>query len=227
MLAVAGGKGGCGKTTTALGLAAALDGEAVVVDTDRDMPNLHAMAGVAREPTAADGVESQRVDDGVSVLPAPPPTTSDAEVTTVLSRVAEAADARVVVDCPGGAGPDAAAPLSAVSDVVLVSTACAPALRDAAKTAAMACALGCRVHGVVLTRTTTTPRGVESLLDCRVLGAVPNVADPVLADDRVRRAYATVAERVASRGGRADGHGLAGGDIISDIDTTTHMCDDV
>ncbi|WP_318569532.1 MinD/ParA family ATP-binding protein [Salinigranum marinum] len=227
MLAVAGGKGGCGKTTTALGLGAALDGEAVVVDTDRDMPNLHAMAGVAREPTAADGVEPQRVIEGVSVLPAPPPTTSDAEVTTVLSRVAAATDARVLVDCPGGAGPDAAAPLSAVSDVVLVSTACAPALRDAAKTAAMARALGCRVHGVVLTRTSATPRGVESLLDCRVLGTVPNVAAPVLTDDRVHSAYTTVAERVASRGRRTGEHDLTTQGIRSDISMTTHMCDDV
>ena len=227
MLAVAGGKGGCGKTTTALGLGTALDGEVVVIDTDRDMPNLHSMAGVAREPTAADGMEPQRVDESASVLPAPPPTTSDAEVTTVLSSVAAATDARVVVDCPGGAGPDAAAPLSVSSDVVLVSTACAPALRDTAKTAAMARALGCRVHGVVLTRTNTTPRGVESLLDCRVLGAVPNVAGPVLTDDRVRRAYATVAERMTSHGRRTGGNQPLSGGIRSDTDAATHMCDDV
>jgi septum site-determining protein MinD len=227
MLAVAGGKGGCGKTTTALGLGAALDGEVVVVDTDRDMPNLHSMAGVTREPTAADGTEPRRVNEGVSVLPAPPPTISDAEVTTVLSRVAAATDARVVVDCPGGAGPDAAAPLSAVSEVVLVSTACAPALRDTAKTAAMARALGCRVHGVVLTRTSTTPRGVESLLDCRVLGAIPNVAAPVLTDDRIRHAYATVAERMASCGRRTGEQQSLYGGIRSDTGTATHMCDDV
>jgi septum site-determining protein MinD len=202
MLAVAGGKGGCGKTTTALGLGAALDGETVVVDADRDMPNLHAMAGVAREPTAADGVDPQRVDDRLAVLPAPPPTTTDAEVTTVLTRVAASTEAAVVVDCPGGAGPDAAAPLSVTSGVVLVSTACAPALRDAAKTAAMARALGCRVHGVVLTRTNVAPRGVESLLDCPVLGSVPQVTKPVLSDDRVVSGYSAVASRVQSSRGR-------------------------
>jgi septum site-determining protein MinD len=205
MLAVAGGKGGCGKTTTALGLGAALDGETVVVDADRDMPNLHAMAGVAREPTAADGVDPHRVDDRLAVLPAPPPTTTDAEVTTVLTRVAAATEADVVVDCPGGAGPDAAAPLSVASGAVLVSTACAPALRDAAKTAAMARALGCRVHGVVLTRTNVALRGVESLLDCPVLGTVPEVADPDLSDDRVVSAYSEVASRVQRARSRRDG----------------------
>jgi septum site-determining protein MinD len=51
MLVIAGGKGGCGKTTTALGLAAVLaerGAPAVVADADRDMPDLHALAGVRR-----------------------------------------------------------------------------------------------------------------------------------------------------------------------------------
>jgi septum site-determining protein MinD len=200
MLAVAGGKGGCGKTTTALGLGGALDDETVVVDVDRDMPNLHAVAGVDREPTAADGVDPQRVDDRLSVLSAPPPTTDDAAVPAMLSRVRVATDGRVVVDCPGGAGPDAAAPLSASSHVVLVTTACAPALRDTAKTAAMARALGCRVIGVVLTRADVAPRGVESLLGCPVLGTVPDVAPPVLDADRIQDAYDAIAARVPPRG---------------------------
>ncbi|MFC7080128.1 MinD/ParA family ATP-binding protein [Halorussus caseinilyticus] len=53
MLAVAGGKGGAGKTTTALGLAGALARQrrtVVAADADREMPDLHAMAGVARDP---------------------------------------------------------------------------------------------------------------------------------------------------------------------------------
>lgn len=204
MLAVAGGKGGCGKTTTALGLGRALDGETVVVDADRDMPNLHAMAGVEREPTAAAEIAPQRVDERLSVLPAPPPTTSDADVPNVLARVDRATDARVVVDCPGGAGPDAAAPLSSATAAVVVATPCAPALRDAAKTAAMARALGCRVAGVVLTRTSTVPAGVESLFDCPVLGSVPNVTGRVLTDDRVRRAYAAVASALDDRGVTTD-----------------------
>lgn len=197
MLAVAGGKGGCGKTTTALGLGRALDGETVVVDADRDMPNLHAMAGVPREPTAAEvSVERpHRFDDSCVVLPAPR-TTNDGAVPTLLARVDHSTDGRVVVDCPGGAGPDAVAPLSAATRVVLVSTACVPALRDAAKTAAMARAVGCTVVGLVLTRTGVSPPGVTSLFDCPVLGCVPDVEGPVLADERVRRTYRAVAHAI-------------------------------
>lgn len=195
MLAVAGGKGGCGKTTTALGLGLTSEGDTVVVDTDRDMPNLHAMAGVQREPTAAAvrrGADPQPVDDGLAVVPAPPASTPDAELPLILDAVERAAAVPLVVDCPGGAGPDAAAPLSAASDAVLVSTACAPALRDAAKTAAMARALGCRVHGVVLTRTRGAPRGVESLLDCPVLGTVPTVSESILSGARLHRSYGEI-----------------------------------
>jgi septum site-determining protein MinD len=192
MLAVAGGKGGCGKTTTALGLGLASSSKTVVVDTDRDMPNLHAMAGVEREPTAAavgQGAAPQPVDDTLSVVPAPPASTDDAAVPLLLDAVDRATEGTVIVDCPGGAGPDAAAPLSAAIDVVLVSTSCAPALRDTTKTAAMARALGCRVHGVALTRTGVAPRGVASLFDCPVLGTVPTVSGSILADERVRRSY--------------------------------------
>jgi septum site-determining protein MinD len=197
MLAVAGGKGGCGKTTTALGLCLAAEPATVIVDTDRDMPNLHAMAGVEREPSAVAvgrGAESQVVD-GVAVVPAPPASTDDAAIPALLTRIAAATDGALVVDCPGGAGPDAAAPLSAATGVVLVSTACAPALRDTAKTAAMARALGCQVHGVVLTRTRYAPHGVESLLDCPVLGTVPELSASIVQVGRRHGSY----ERIASK----------------------------
>lgn len=49
MLAIAGGKGGCGKTTTALGVGAALPGRPLVVDADWDLPNLHRLATVYRD----------------------------------------------------------------------------------------------------------------------------------------------------------------------------------
>lgn len=201
MLAVAGGKGGCGKTTTALGLGLVSTVETVVVDTDRDMPNLHALAGVEREPTAADvttGATPQSVDDGLAVWPAPPASTDDAAIPLLLDAIERAADGQVIVDCPGGAGPDAAAPLSAATAVVLVSTVCAPALRDTAKTAAMARALGCHVHGVVLTRTHAAPRGVDSLLDCPVLGTVPELSSPIPTEEPFRHPYEKIVTQLSS-----------------------------
>jgi len=205
VLAIAGGAGGAGKTTTALGLARALPGRVVVVDTDVDMPDLHHLAGLGRDPTlaaVADGRDPAAVArpwpgaDGVAVVPAP--VGDDGAVAPGLDRLRIGTDP-VLVDCPGGAGPDAAAPLRA-ADAALVATTPDPrALRDATKTAATARALETPVAGAVLTRARRVPDGLASLLDCPALGAVPDVDPPVLPDPEVRDAYRRIARELADR----------------------------
>jgi septum site-determining protein MinD len=219
MLAIAGGKGGSGKTTTTLGLAAALDGGVLVVAADVDVPNLHRMAGVDPTPTLADagsvGVEAAAQPHpehpSVSVLPAPtaagaaptpasPPAPSPSpdpgvgDGSGVESALAglDRPDA-TLVDCPAGAGPDAAAALRAADATLLVSSLCRPALRDTAKTAAMARTLGAAPVGVVLTRSRLTPDPVAELLGCPALASVPAVDPPVLGTPVVRAAYERLA----------------------------------
>lgn len=65
MLAIAGGKGGCGKTTTTLGLARAHPDRVLAADLDWDMPNLHALAGVdlRQPPDAPDALETADAQD--------------------------------------------------------------------------------------------------------------------------------------------------------------------
>ena len=189
MLAIAGGKGGVGKTTTALGLAAALPDRPLVVDADRDMPNLHALAGVPA--TDADGPHDCP-EHACRVLPASGGDTPSADRRLGRLHTREP-DSHTLVDTPAGAGVDAATPLQIADAVVLVSTACAPALRDAAKTASMARAVGTPVVGAVLTRTAARPPNAADLLGCPLLATVPEVTDRPLADRRVRERYEAAA----------------------------------
>jgi septum site-determining protein MinD len=200
MLAIAGGKGGVGKTTTTLGLSAAADGAVLAADADPDMPDLHALAGVDREPTLTAlgshdvGTITQPHPDesDVALLPAPPIDADTDAVDRSLSRLS-ASDRRVVVDCPAGAGPDAAVPLRTADATLLVTTLCAPALRDAAKTAAMARTLDAPPRGVVLTRTRSAPDAVTELFGCPVVASIPDADTPVLDDEGVRAAYRRLA----------------------------------
>jgi septum site-determining protein MinD len=204
MLAVAGGKGGCGKTTTALGVAAALADCAapesvVVADADRDMPDLHALAGVDRTPTLAGaarappaespGAPADRLPDPAPrVLPAPQGLGTDAA--TALARLSETVD---VVDCPAGSGPDAAEPLRVADRALLVARRTRESLGDALKTATMARELDCRPVGVVLTRTDAIPDAVTDELDVPAAWTVPDGGGRPLTDPAVRAAYRQIA----------------------------------
>lgn len=189
MLAIAGGKGGCGKTTTAVGLArglAALGTRPLVVDADLDMPDLHHRTGVDRQPGIAAALER---DDPravaqpggrfpeIDVLPCARADTATAAA--LFERLADADNDPVLLDCPAGASPDAAAPLRAADRTVLVSTPRERSLRDAAKTAAMARELDAPPAAVVLVRSDGRVDPSE-LLGCRSVLHVPELSEPPL-----------------------------------------------
>ncbi|MDS0281446.1 MinD/ParA family ATP-binding protein [Haloarcula onubensis] len=194
MLAVAGGKGGCGKTTTAVGLArglAALGARPLVVDADLDMPDLHHRTGVDRAPGIAAAVDSgdphavaQRSGrfPEIDVLPSAGADTATAAA--LFERLGGGGGettqgAPVVLDCPAGASPDAAAPLRAADRTVLVSTPRERSLRDAAKTAAMARQLDAPPAAVVLVRSDGRVDPSE-LLGCDQVVHVPELSEPPL-----------------------------------------------
>jgi septum site-determining protein MinD len=193
MLAIAGGKGGCGKTTTAVGLAralATLGRRPLVVDADIDMPDLHHRTDVDREPGITAAVEcgdpravaqrSGRFRE-VDILPCGGADTATAA--SLFEQLGNSDDGQpdpsVLLDCPAGASPDAAAPLRAADRTVLISTPRERSLRDAAKTAAMARELDAPPVGVVLVRSDGTADPSE-LFDCELIVHVPELPEPPL-----------------------------------------------
>jgi len=211
MIAIAGGKGGCGKTTTALGLAGALarDGRRpLVVDTDCDMPNLQTMAETDRRPgletvdsggSIAVATHRSPIVPGVDVLPA-----GDASgpiSRTALQRL-DRCRQPVVLDCPAGATDTAAAPLRRADEAVVVTTPDRASRSDAVKTARMADALDASVLGSVVTRAESRSPSVAcdggSVLD-PVLAAVPKVDGSVLGSEIGRASYDRLATALSGR----------------------------
>jgi septum site-determining protein MinD len=71
-------------------------------------------------------------------------------------------------------------------------------LRDAAKTAAMARAVGTPVIGGAVTRARVAPPGVEDLLGCPVVATVPDAPEP-LESREGQRAYRRLARTVTDQ----------------------------
>jgi len=190
ILAVCGGKGGVGKSTVSLNLAAELD--AVVVDADLSMADLPAARGPDLHDVLAGraaAVETVREGGPVAILPcgrtlagarAADPTALVAAVEAVESAYGD-----VVIDCPAGLRADAGVPLLAADACVLVTDPDEAALADALRARALARALGAGLVRVVLNRAGETPP-TESVE--RTLGA-PVVAVPD--DERVDAAQAS------------------------------------
>lgn len=206
MLAIAGGKGGVGRSTTALGLAAALVGQRrdpLVVDADCAMPTLHVvaetphaggLAAVARGEPAADAAVESRRFPGVDVLPGSP----GADVRRAL--VALPRDRPVVVDCPAGAGRVATLPVRFADGALVVTTPTPAGVRAAAKTVAGARACGTPVVGVVVTGADAPPAGLAAVLDAPVLATVPIADGRPLDDQAVRSAHDRLAVALADAG---------------------------
>ncbi|MFB6161435.1 MAG: chromosome partitioning protein ParA [Haloferacaceae archaeon] len=190
IVAVAGGKGGVGKTTVAYNLGAATD--AVVVDADVGMadlprgrgPDVHdVLAGRATPREAVRGEPVSLLPCGRSLAGARAADLPRLEA--VVEEVA-AAHGDVVIDCPAGMRADAGVPLAVADAAVVVASPRRFALADAMRTRALARELSTGVAAAVLNRTVETPPVGPTE---RALGA-PVTALP--ADPRVGR---SVAER--------------------------------
>ena len=188
ILAVAGGKGGVGKTTLAYNVAAALDG--VVVDADLGMadlpdgrgPDLHdVLAG------AADPLETVR-SGPVEMVPCGRTLAGAraADLTRLEGAIAavEREFGTVVLDCPAGRRADAGVPLAVADACLLVVSPRAFALADAIRTRELARELDAGLVGCAVNRVTEPPPA-DAIGDA--LGAPVEV---VPADPRVDRSVA-------------------------------------
>jgi len=208
MIAIAGAKGGCGKTVTTLGLTEAFartGTPAIAIDADRQLPNLHVTAGVDREPTLAAVTGDRSLRSIAQTSPrtsnagivSAPKSSDQLDIESVFETIATDST-QPIVDCPSGAGPDVIEPLSASDGVIVVTTDSDRSLTAAETTVEMARRLDVPVLGTVVNRCEEVPSAVESWVDVPVLGIVPETESP-LSDEDATAAYETIVETLQTR----------------------------
>lgn len=192
VFAIAGGKGGVGKTTAVTNLATALSAagyDVVALDVDLGMANLGPVLGIQPDggPTihnvlAGDAGISEAIyetERGFSVIPG----------TQALNEYAAADPSRlqyatgplteeydvILLDTSAGLSDEVISPLRLADSVVLVTTPDVVAIRDAAKTGELTTRVGGTVEGVVVNRARDDEKTQELIdeLGEEVLAAIP------------------------------------------------------
>ena len=193
IVAVTAGKGGVGKSTVTLNLAAALD--AVAVDADLSMADLPAGRGPDLHDVLAgraDPLEAVHEGGTVPVLPCGR-SLAGARATDpeVLAATLASVDRRyggVVVDCPAGLRSDAGVPLLAADCCVLVTRPTTAALADAMRARELARTVETPLVSVVLNRSAASDTGrvadalgapVCTLADSNAIARAQRVGKPV------------------------------------------------
>lgn len=202
MLAIAGGKGGSGKTTTALGVSCVLARrglDPVLVDCDCDMPDIHHLLDIDRAggvDLLASGTPIRRACQRSTTAPGVRCLTAGdrSNVDAALARLTDW-HGPVVLDCPPGVGPDAVRPLRHAREALVVSTDQPASLTDAHRTVRTARELGTPVVGTILRE---TPAGHRPELAERrqLLASIPSVESP-LDTPQIRQEWTRVVDRLS------------------------------
>lgn len=169
-ITITSGKGGVGKTTSAINLAAALNffgKEVVVVDANLTTPNIGLHLGAPMVPVSLNHILSGKAqvsdaiyehDSGMKVIP------SSLSVKELRRLNSQHIDLReiskglkkladfVIFDSAAGLGDEAISSLEVADDIIIVTNPEIPAVTDALKTAKLVEQLGKEVRGVVVTR---------------------------------------------------------------------------
>ncbi|MBI2452030.1 AAA family ATPase [Candidatus Pacearchaeota archaeon] len=194
LITITSGKGGVGKTTTAVNLAAALNSfgkEVILVDANLATPNVGLHLGAPIVPISLNHVLLGKAkitdaiyehESGTKIIPSSLSISELRKINhdrlkEVGKRLKKMADV-VIYDSAAGLGEEAIAAIEAADELIIVTNPEIPAVTDALKTYKLIEQLGKPVSGIIVTRVTGSKTempisNISEMLELPILGVIP------------------------------------------------------
>ena len=194
LITITSGKGGVGKTTTAINLAAALNSfgkETVIVDANLTTPNVGLHLGAPIVPVSLNHVLLGKAkvadaiyehESGTKIIPSSLSISelrriNHSKLKEVGRKLKKMADF-VIYDSAAGLGQEAIAAMESADEIVIVTNPEIPAVTDALKAAKLSEQLGKNIRGVIVTRVRNNKNempieNIEEMLELPVIGIIP------------------------------------------------------
>lgn len=194
LITITSGKGGVGKTTTAINLGAALNffgKDVVVLDANLTTPNVGLHLGAPIVPVNLNHVLSGKAnvidaiyehESGTKIVPSSLSvkelrSINHGRLKEVGKKLKKIAD-YVIYDSAAGLGDEAIAALESGDEMILVTNPEIPAVTDALKASKVIEQMGKKIRGVIVTRVRGSKNempiaNIKEMLELPILGVIP------------------------------------------------------
>lgn len=194
LIVITSGKGGVGKTTTAINLGAAINSfgkDVLIVDGNLSTPNIGIHLGSPEVPINLNHVISKKADmfeavyeheSGMKIIPS---SLSINDLTKInpekikdFKKDFKKISDYIIVDSSAGLGKEALSTIALADELIIITNPEMPAIVDALKTTKMAEKMKKSILGIIMTKVKKNniemqPETVKEMLEAPILGMIP------------------------------------------------------